>query len=635
MRNSTIFKSLFKSVSFLSLLLVIFAFSFITGVSETQSQIPRPEHPKPQFQRDTWLNLNGEWDFAFDFGVSGVEKGWPEDPSGLDKKILVPFCPESRLSGIGHTDFIPAVWYHRTFSIPKEWDGLRVFLHFEAVDYDCRAWVNGTLVGRHYGGSVSFSFEITYALCDGENDLVVCAIDDTRCGIQPVGKQSKHLRSGGCVYTRTTGIWQTVWLEARPQSFIESVRIVPDLDNSCFVLTPVIEGYRRGMVFKATLFSAKGKEVVSVRSSSASGVPVRLNIKKPRLWTPDDPYLYKLRFELLEGNLVVDLVHSYAGLRKIHIEGNKFYLNNKPIFLRLVLDQGYYPEGIWTAPSDAELKRDIERAIAVGFNGARLHQKVFEERFHYWADRLGYLTWGEFPDWGLGEIHHINKPASPQGMRNHQREWREVIMRDLNHPSIIAWTPFNETGDGARVDLEKHRRAIQEIVDLTRALDPTRPINDASGHCHVDTDIYTVHHYEQDPQEFRNCFAPVDPDKLETIWRTDKDIQAPYEGQPYVVGEYGGTFWTEEYPHKQPVDKPNLGTWGYGKSSEMIEEHIESLTTVLTSNLNIAGFCYTQLYDIEQEQNGIYTYDRKLKFNAERLKKIFGAPAAIENSENR
>jgi len=622
MRNSTIFKSLFKSVSFLSLLLVIFAFSFITGISETQSQIPRPEHPKPQFRRDTWLNLNGEWDFAFDFGVSGVEKGWPEDPSGLDKKILVPFCPESRLSGIGYTDFIPAVWYHRTFTIPKEWDGSRVFLHFGAVDYDCRAWVNGTLVGRHYGGSVSFTFEITNALHDGENNLVVCAIDDIRSGIQPRGKQSPKRESHGCVYTRTTGIWQTVWLEARPQIFIKSVRIVPDLDNGRFILTPVIENYHQGIVFKATLFSAKGKEVASARSSSGSGVALTLAVKKPRPWSPADPYLYKLRFELLEGNRAVDLVNSYAGLRKFHIEGNKFYLNNKPIFLRFVLDQGFYPEGIWTAPSDAELKADIERSLAVGFNGARLHQKVFEERFHYWADRLGYLTWGEFCDWGIDF-------GQPQAIHNHQREWGEVVLRDLNHSSIIAWTPFNETAGGARLHFEAHRRAVQETVDLTRALDPTRPINDASGYVHVDPDIYTVHDYQQDPKVFQESYEKGGPDNHDGFQINIPELSVGYTGQPFVVDEYGGTFWTKEYVKKAPAGN-RRNEWGFGKTAEEVEDLIEKLTVILTNHPHIAGYCYTELYDIEQEVNGVYTYDRKLKFDAERLKKIFGAPAAIE-----
>jgi beta-galactosidase/beta-glucuronidase len=597
------------------------------GVEKTQGQIPRPEHPRPQFQRDTWLNLNGEWDFALDFDVKGEEQGWAKDPSGLDKKIIVPFCPESRLSGIKYTGFIPAVWYHRTFTTPENWDGMRVFLHFGAVDYDCRAWINGTSLGRHYGGSSSFCFEITAALRGGENDVVVCALDDVRSDVQPAGKQSRRLESHGVVYTRTTGIWQTVWLEARPQSFIESVRIVPDLDNSRFVLTPVIHNYQRGTEFQATLFSDKGKKLGSVCSSSAGGIAQILKVKKPRPWSPANPYLYGLRFELVLKGQIVDSVNSYAGLRKFHIEGNKFYLNNKPIFLRHVLDQGFYPDGIWTAPSDAELKADIERSLAVGFNGARLHQKVFEERFHYWADHLGYLTWGEFCDWGGSHSF-----ANPQGVHNHQREWREVVMRDLNHPSIVAWTPFNETAGAARSRFETHRRAVKETVDLTRALDPTRPINDCSGYVHVETDIFTVHDYDQNPETFRERYASVAPDGKNVFVRFP-EISVPYVGQPYSVDEYGGTFWTKEHAAKEPAGN-NRSKWGYGKTAEEVEELIGKLTLILTDHPNIAGFCYTQLTDIEQEVNGIYTYDRKLKFNAERLKKYFGAPAAIEKSED-
>ena len=348
MNSPGIFKNPFVYyIAFLSVLLL--------SITTEGSSIPRPEHPKPQFQREKWLNLNGEWNFAFDFDVKGIKEGWYKNPSVLDKKIIVPFCPESELSHIKYTGFISAVWYHRTFTAPKKWDGMRVFLNFGAVDYDCRAWVNGIAVGRHYGGSSSFSFEITAALRDGENDLVVCALDDVRGDVQPSGKQSRRLKSHGVMYTRTTGIWQTVWLEARPKSYIEFVRIVPDLDNKRFVLTPVVKNESRGMELQATLFSAEDKKLTSVRCSSANGVAQVLNIKKPRTWSPVDPYLYKLRFELIQGGRVVDSVKSYAGLRKFHIEGNMFYLNNKPIFLRHVLDQGFYPDGIWTAPSDAAL----------------------------------------------------------------------------------------------------------------------------------------------------------------------------------------------------------------------------------------------------------------------------------------
>jgi len=623
-RQSSLYRKLFVVLMLSSLIFAVGAVP--VEAAKADDQIPRPEHPKPQFQRDSWLNLNGQWDFAIDMDKSGVKKGWAKDPSGLDKKITVPFCPESRLSGIGHTDFMPAVWYHRTFSIQKGWSGKRIFLHFGGVDYDCRAWVNGTIVGRHYGGSVSFCFEITDAIRDGENDLVVCALDDVRGDLQPSGKQSRKRKSWGCVYTRTTGIWQTVWLEARPESFIESVRIVPDLDGKQFVLTPVIKNYRRGMKFKARLFSDKGKRI-STNSSSANNIALTLKAKKARSWSPADPYLYKLRFELLDGKKVIDVVNSYAGLRKFHIEGNKFYLNDKPIFLRFVLDQGFYPEGVWTAPADADFKKEILVSMSLGFNGARLHEKVFEERFHYWADRLGYLTWGEFADWG-GTRHYAN----PQGNLNIEREWRDVVLRDLNHPSIITWTFLNETAPGASRNYGPYVRLVRSLAAATRALDPTRPIHDASGYIHVDTDIFSVHDYEPNPEKFRKRYESVAPDAGSKAYRSAHDLSnsiksthgqeqpygpAHYEGQPYVLAEYGRFMYNKSK-----------------ETREQVEDKIESLTEILLNHPHISGFCYTQITDVEQEINGVQTYDRKLKFSAKRLKEIFGAPAKIESSED-
>ena len=588
---------------------------------ETQ---PRPEHPRPQFQRTTWLNLNGTYNFAIDPGQSGEAKGWPQNPAELDRTITVPFCPESSLSGIQHTDFMPSVWYHRTLDIPDEWTDKRVLLHFGAVDYHCKAWVNGQLIGQHYGGSSSFTYDITDALTSDTNHLVVCANDDTRSGDQPSGKQCPDLYSRGCHYTRVTGIWQTVWLEAVPESRIETVRIVPDLDSSRFVLTPTFKNAHRGHTFRAVLLN--GKEEVAVSTMPAtSGAAMSLRIKNPQPWSPDNPHLYDLRFELRDGDTTIDTVNSYAGLRKFHIEGHKFYLNNTPIFLRLVLDQGFYPDGIWTAPSDDMLKGDIEKSLAVGFNGARLHQKVFEERFHYWADKLGYLTWGEYCDWGMNF-------GSPQSIHNQQREWREIVQRDLNHPSILAWTPYNETRRGATNHFEAHRRAVQETYDLTRALDPSRPCHDTSGYVHVCTDIYTVHDYEQDPVKFKATYAPVSPDDWENTPIRFPELNVPYQGQPYVVDEYGGTWWDPNAVETEQ-DADRKSSWGYGKRPTDIEQvyhRIEKLTAILLNHPNIAGYCYTQLTDIEQEQNGIYTYDRREKFDAKRLKKYFGAPAAIE-----
>lgn len=588
---------------------------------ETQ---PRPEHPRPQFQRNTWLNLNGTWNFAIDSGKSGEAKGWPQNPAELDCAITVPFCPESSLSDIQNTDFMPSVWYHRTLDIPDEWTDKRVILHFGAVDYHCKAWVNGRLIGQHYGGSSSFTFDITDALTSGANHLVVCANDDTRSGDQPSGKQCPDLYSRGCHYTRVTGIWQTVWLEAVPESRIETVRIVPDLDSSRFVLTPTFKNAHRGHSFRAVLLN--GKEEVAVSTMPAtSGAAMSLRIKNPQPWSPANPHLYDLRFELRDGDTTIDTVNSYAGLRKFHIEGHKFYLNNTPIFLRLVLDQGFYPDGIWTAPSDEMLKGDIAKSLAVGFNGARLHQKVFEERFHYWADKLGYLTWGEYCDWGMNF-------GSPQSIHNQQREWREIVQRDLNHPSILAWTPYNETRRGATNHFEAHRRAVQETYDLTRALDPSRPCHDTSGYVHVCTDIYTVHDYEQDPVKFQATYAAVSPDDWKNTPIRFPELNVPYQGQPYVVDEYGGTWWDPNAVETEQ-DADRKSSWGYGKRPTDIEEvyhRIEKLTAILLNHPNIAGYCYTQLTDIEQEQNGIYTYDRREKFDAKRLKKYFGAPAAIE-----
>ena len=585
---------------------------------------PRPEHPRPQFHRERWLNLNGSWNFAFDFSLSGEQHGWPANPEALDRRISVPFCPESPLSGVAHTDFIPAIWYHRAFAVPEDWSGQRVRLHFGAVDYDCRAWVNGCLVGRHYGGSSSFCFDITDALQPGDNQLVVCARDDVRSPLQPGGKQCPDLHSRGCHYTRTTGIWQTVWLEAVPTSRIDRVRIVPDLDDFRFVITPTLSGTARDQLFQATLIDA-GEEVASTWTPAISGASIFIDVPDPIPWDLENPHLYDLRLELLDGDRLIDQVSSYAGLRKFHIEGNKFYLNDAPLFLRLVLDQGFYPDGIWTAPSDAELKADIERSQAVGFNGARLHQKVFEERFHYWADRLGYLTWGEFYDWGMDF-------GNAQSVRNQQREWREIVMRDLNHPSIVAWTPFNETAGQVHGDSEIHRQVLQEAYDLTRDLDPTRPVNDASGYVHVCTDIFTVHDYDQNPETFRQSYAGVDPQHPQNARVCNPEHSVPYQGQPYVVDEYGGTWWVEG-SGDQGTDRS--AGWGYGNRPESIEEvceRIEKLTAVLIEHPHIAGYTYTQLTDIEQEQNGIYTYDRRPKFDTERLRRAFGAPAAIEKT---
>ncbi len=584
--------------------------------------IPRPEHPRPQFMRETWKNLNGTWTFVFDPGQSGMERGLAAS-RGFDREIRVPFCPESRLSGVAHTDFIGRMWYHREVAIPRAWDGRRILLHFGAVDFACEAFIDGQPVGTHVGGSSSFTFDITAQVQAGKrHHLVLHVQDDTRSGAQAGGKQSVRHASHGCSYTRVTGIWQTVWLEAVAPGGLEQVQVMPDLDGGRFVVVPRYRAVARGLRLRARLFDGKRKVdevVVPVGQNAACALSAG---RKSKAWSPESPFLYDLTFEVLDGGgHVLDLVRSYAGLRKVHVEGGRVYLNNQPRFLRLVLDQGFYPEGIWTAPTDRDLRRDIEMSMRAGFNGARLHQKVFEERFHYWADRLGYLTWGESASWGLVFCSwYHTMPANRHvpfeaGALNFLTEWREVITRDRNHPSIIAWSPFNETGGG--YDAAFHDRILRAAYDLTRDLDPTRPVNDTSGYVHVHTDLWTVHNYEQDPEKLRTLLTPG----AEGVWRNNPKRETAYGGQPYLVDEFGGIRWT-------PPDKREklVAGWGYGQEPRTLEDfyaRLKGQVDALLSLKHVAGYCYTQLTDVEQEQNGVYYYDRTRKFDMARIARIF------------
>jgi beta-galactosidase/beta-glucuronidase len=573
-------------------------------------EIPRPEYPRPQFVRAQWLNLNGKWTYTFDFGNSGQERDFASS-KGFEGEIIVPFCPESLLSGVNHKDFINAIWYQRSIIIPADWEGKNVLLHFGAVDYESEAFIDGKSVGRHFGGSSSFEFDITpYVKAGQTHNLVVFVRDDTRSGLQPSGKQCPAFKSSGCHYTRTTGIWQTVWIEPVSRYGLESCQIIPDLDQKRFVIQPRFYALKAGLRFRVTV--KDGLKGVSEEEATASNnLTCVLPLKKPMTWWPENPFLYDLVFEVVDDTgKVIDRVGSYAGLRKVHIEGNHVFLNNKPCYLRLVLDQGFYPDGIWTAASDQALRRDIELALKAGFNGARLHQKVFEERFHYWADRLGYLTWGECSSWGIDL-------ASGVAARNFLIEWEEIVVRDRNHPSIIAWSPFNEAWSEA----EPFKRLIIDAYGLTHNLDPTRPVNDSSGGIHVKTDLWTEHTYEQNPQKLNELLTPSEG---KNVWRLFPERSCSYQGQPYLVDEYGGIKWIPS------IDKKFAdNSWGYGEEPKSLEEfyqRLEGLTDVILGLEHICGFCYTQLTDIEQEQNGIYNYDRTEKFDMRRILKIFSKP---------
>lgn len=565
--------------------------------------IPRCEHPNPQFERKGWTNLNGEWDFEFDFGNSKYEAGIL-DKNEWEKKIVVPFCPESKLSGIEYTDFIPAVWYRKSINITAENLKGRVLLHFGAVDYEAKIYVNGKKAGTHKGGYASFNLDITDLLSEGENVIIVNAVDDVRDPLVPRGKQSEELKSHNCDYTRTTGIWQTVWLEFVPVNYIKSFRLYPDSENATLGISAVLEGKGE---FTATAYY-DGKEVGSFTKKAAGNVSGEIRLSESHLWEVGCGRLYDLVLTFNE-----DEVKSYFGLRSIEIDGFKFRINGKSVFQRLVLDQGFYPDGIYTAPSDEALENDIKISMAVGFNGARLHQKVFEKRFLYHCDRLGYIVWGEYGNWGLDW-------SNPFSLAAMLPEWCECVERDFNNPSLIGWCPFNETWDiNGR---KQYDDVLRIIYRVTKQLDTTRPCIDTSGNFHVETDIFDVHDYEQDVAKFAEHYEKLVSEGKMYGYFPDRQV---YEGGMTFVSEYGGIKWA----------KGDRGdAWGYGDAPKTEEEFIErykGLTDTLLDNESMFGFCYTQLYDIEQEQNGLYYYDRTPKFDPEIFRAINARKAAIED----
>ena len=582
------------------------AAAIFTLAYASAEELPRAEYPRPQFERQEWINLNGTWDFEFDFGKSGMDRELFKAGS-LSQEITVPFCPESELSGIGHTDFINCVWYRRDISIPEEWNGKNIYLNFGAVDYAAEIFIDGILAGRHYGGSSSFSIDLTGHVEAGKiHNLVIRVEDNQRSGEQSVGKQCSTFNSAGCFYTRTTGIWQTVWMEAVDRHGLKRVTMRPDIDQCQLVVMP--EFYSESDCTLEVTVKDNGKTVTRKSVPCSNHACIVLPLKKMKLWSPEDPFLYDVDFHVKDaGGNILDHVKSYAGMRKIHISDGKVYLNNREYFQRLVLDQGFYPDGIWTAPSDEALRHDIELAKAAGFNGARLHQKVFEERYFYWADRLGYLTWGEGPSYGMNVNNEI-------AARNFLSEWLEIVVRDRNHPSLVTWTPFNETWDSQD---GTYPRFVRDIYAETKAADPTRPINDASGDDHVMTDIWSVHNYEQDGDKLKEQLALTEG-REPYRHSYEKEFLAVYGGQPYILDEFGGIGWMSPEERKH--------SWGYGNLPQTEEEfysRLDKMVKAVASLEHIAGFCYTQLTDVEQEKNGIYKYDRTEKLDIEKIRHIF------------
>ncbi len=566
--------------------------------------IPRPEHPNPQFERENWVNLNGEWEFELDRGVSGRDRKFYERES-LNDEITVPFCPESVLSGICNTDYLNCVWYLKKMYI--EDNGLDVIIHFGAVDYESFVYVNHKEVYHNVGGYVGFDIDVTPFVKRGEENIITVCARDGHPNNKASGKQCENYYSIECCYTRTTGIWQTVWLEYVEKSRIEYVKYYPSAEQKNVQMEIAVKGDEKLSV----ICSYEGKEQGSVDIFLKNGVNnVTVPLNEIFLWEAGRGRLYDVEFKY--GR---DKVKSYFGIRTTAFDKDGYLLNGKRLFLRTVLDQGYYKEGIYTAKSDSELERDILLSLDAGFNGARLHQKVFEPRFLYHCDRLGYLVFGESANAHL-DYSDMNQLAP------FLLEWQREIVRDFNHPSIIGWCPLNETWDWD--NRHQNDDFIRTLYYTTKAMDSTRPCIGASGNYQVVSDIYDLHDYIQTKEDFEKIYlAPTKEEMLKNYdahpWHSGisrYQNSLDWAHLPIYLSEYGGTRWDTD-----GVD----GGWGYGngpKTEEEFLERFEYLTKALIKSPYICGFCYTQLYDIEQEVNGLYTYERKPKFDMEKIRDI-------------
>ena len=557
----------------------------------------RNAYPRPELVRQNWINLCGEWEFEFDFGKSGKPRGVARKEH-LEKTIQVPFCPESELSGIGYKDFIPGCWYRKTVNVPHS-DEERVILNFEAACHKTEVFVNGVSVGRHRGSYTPFSFDITSYMTEGDNSIAVyCESDVAGDGTQSSGKQCARYQSYGCYYTRSTGIYAPVWMEVVPAVYLKNVRMDPDVDNEKLDLELSFPEIGAKAV-SVTAFLG-GKEVgKTIAKTTLKTVKTSVSLSEISLWSIETPTLYDLEITVSDGKNT-DTVRSYFGMRKIELDDRCLRINGKRVFMRLVLDQGYYKDSVYTAPTDDAFEKDIMLSKRLGFNGARLHERVFERRFLYDADRLGYIVWGEYAN---GNVMN-----DARGIGYFLPEWMETVRRDYSHPAIIGWCPENESYWVHDI----HEICQTTYYHVTKQMDPYRPVIDASGGVHFISDMYDIHDYTQDPARLQEKLAPMidDPNYVHNPIHQEQLKMNRFYGQPVWVSEYGGTYWNPD----------ELGGWGYGnapKSEAEFAERYAGLTKVLLDHPRICGFCYTQLTDIEQEQNGLYKYDRSRKFSDE------------------
>lgn len=587
--------------------------------------VQRAEYPRPQFVRKEWLTLNGEWDFTFDDHNQGLVEQWQQGKIS-DKKIIVPYAYQSELSGINEQEIHPVVWYQREFIIPQEWEGSRVIINFNAVDYQSTLWINGRFVGTNRGGYVGFKFDITDYLIEGSNQVTL-RVEDYPSTKQPRGKQTaREEGSWACWYTPVTGIWQSVWLEAVGSTSIDHVKLEPNIDTNSVQVHFWLNNFSKAVTLEC-IVKEDGKKIgsttveVEPRHHRFCDLIARnegtftVSIPEAKLWSPEHPHLYDLELRLLQNGEVLDEVYTYVGMRKISMENGKVYLNNEPYYLRMILDQGFWPKGIYTPESIEELKYDVEMTKAFGFNGARKHQKFEDPYYYYYCDQLGLLTWCE-----MAACYYYDEEVS----LNMTDEWQRLVVEHYNFPSVMAWVPVNESWgvdqltDGSRDSRLEHH--MNTLYYLTKSLDPTRIVIGNDGWQMAITDLIAIHDYQQDAKEIKRRYEVFKQNRHARVFNHGLPILLQgyeYTGQPIMMTEFGGV----------KVEEQQAEGWGYGhaaKNYDEMVERIDELVTMLEEEPEICGYCYTQLTDVEQEVNGLLTYDRKVKVAPEKLAKIFG-----------
>lgn len=585
----------------------------LSAAAADSGGVPRSEPPRPDRFRADWQSLNGPWSFAFDDADRGLAERWYAREQGFAKAIAVPYAFQTRLSGIGETEFHDVVWYQRAFSVPEPWRSRRLLIHFGAVDYEATVWVNGVRVGHHRGGHTPFTVDPTEALKPEGNSLVVRAWDPSTDRTLPRGKQYWEPQSASIFYTRTTGIWQPVWMEAVDDVHLTGFRITPDVDRSRAEVAVVASRPHADLRLRATARFEGTTRALTESICAGTRCEAVLRLPGQKLWSPERPQLYDLTLELAAGERTLDRVESYFGQRKVAVQGDQIYLNNAPYYLRLVLDQGYWPESTLTPPTEDAILLDIKQTKALGFNGARKHQKVEDPRWLYWADKLGLLVWGEMANAYEFTEEYVERFVG---------EWQEVVARDYSHPSIVAWVPINESWGVPDVLTNPRQQAhLRSLYHLTRSLDATRPVVDNDGWEHVDTtDLFTLHDYARTGKDLAAKYDGLRAERS-PIPRNGREALAfgyEYNGTPLLMTEFGGIAY-----RLQATGAAN--EWGYSgvePTREAFLSRLDGLVKALRANPVWAGFCYTQLTDVEQEINGLLTADRKPKADMEQLRKI-------------